>query len=333
MKFFFIVSLLVILAVGMTAEKLADLPDLVQPRRIHVHGERFYIATKQTICLYSMRDYKRVKTFGKKGEGPGEFKWRPMLRPAPDCVLIEDHDKIMRFSLDGVHQSDIRKPSRMFLIHPVGRNYVAIASKYNKETHRIRSDINLYDGKLELLKVISKGADERPSVFKIGQRMDVHPLPHAQSPTIHGNRIYLPDTTKGFHITVYDDQGIRLYAINRPHKKRKVPQKFKDDFLRKAKEKPNWEQVKDIANFVYPEYYPAFSGIRANDGKLYVSLFGDDEAYRNLLVLDLKGAELGRLKLPKKYRGTIADGKYYYLVEDEEEELWTLHAVNLQPVN
>ena len=56
------------------AEKAAVLPELSDPASFHIDGERIYIVERTTIHIYSSKDYTLIKKFGKRGEGPGEFR-------------------------------------------------------------------------------------------------------------------------------------------------------------------------------------------------------------------------------------------------------------------
>jgi hypothetical protein len=56
------------------AANTVELPDLLDPAAIHVDGNRMYITEHATIYIYSTKDYHLIKKFGRRGEGPKEFK-------------------------------------------------------------------------------------------------------------------------------------------------------------------------------------------------------------------------------------------------------------------
>jgi hypothetical protein len=55
------------------AEKVASFTEFTNPYESQVDVDRFYISEDTSIYIYSLKDYKLIKKFGKKGEGPGEF--------------------------------------------------------------------------------------------------------------------------------------------------------------------------------------------------------------------------------------------------------------------
>ena len=54
--------------------KVVILPHVNGPNNIAVDEEKIYITQRATIYIYSRNDYRFIGRFGKKGEGPGEFR-------------------------------------------------------------------------------------------------------------------------------------------------------------------------------------------------------------------------------------------------------------------
>ena len=51
---------------------LSKLPEIERPSWVHIMDNRMYIADNYSIRIYSMPDFKLVKTFLKQGAGPQE---------------------------------------------------------------------------------------------------------------------------------------------------------------------------------------------------------------------------------------------------------------------
>lgn len=310
------------------AEKLADL-DVLQPRSIAIEGDRLYITTRSTIYLYSTKNFKQISTFGKRGEGPGEFKWIPRLRVGPDILVMEDIGKIMLFSVDGVFQKDIKHPGQVKDVYPIGKQFTGVQDHINNETQKTRRLFNLYDGELNVITTYYKGEEEDLPNYRAA-KMKYLAVQHYRTPTVSNHRIYLPDTSKGFFIAVFDDAGKKLYDIKKESPKKKITKKFKSDFMDALKAGPNWERTKDKVEVVFPEFYPAFNDMTVNGGKLYVYPFQEQKKKTvDLLVLDLKGKLLKKTRVPNQPHGAIAGETFYYLVENETKEQWELHAVEI----
>ena len=56
------------------AARVIPFPELLSPELIRVDENKIYITEKANIYIYSKKDFKLVKKFGKKGAGPEEFK-------------------------------------------------------------------------------------------------------------------------------------------------------------------------------------------------------------------------------------------------------------------
>lgn len=82
-------------------ERLATLPEIMKPTAFSVDNNQLYIGEKSAIYLYSTKDFKLVKQFGRQGEGPGEFKNNPILKVFPDYLLINAFGKLIYFSKNG----------------------------------------------------------------------------------------------------------------------------------------------------------------------------------------------------------------------------------------
>lgn len=73
----FIVLIMFVLINFSYAKKVANLPEVMRSVSIAVNGSQVFIAngTKEsTIHIYILKPFTHTKTFGKPGEGPGEFK-------------------------------------------------------------------------------------------------------------------------------------------------------------------------------------------------------------------------------------------------------------------
>ena len=56
------------------AKRVTIFKELLKPNRIYLDQDRIYITERTKVFVYSLKDYKLINTFGKQGEGPGEFK-------------------------------------------------------------------------------------------------------------------------------------------------------------------------------------------------------------------------------------------------------------------
>ena len=93
-KIIFLVLCVLIVSVFNFAEVMATFPDLSRPYRIMVNEGKLYILEKQNVYIYSTQDYKLLKKFGKKGEGPMEFSGGLNITAYNDYLVVNSQGKI-----------------------------------------------------------------------------------------------------------------------------------------------------------------------------------------------------------------------------------------------
>jgi hypothetical protein len=348
----FIVLLTVIGCMAYPAN-LGSLDGVLKPVSITVEDGRVYLMEAHTVLIYSLKDLKLLHKFGKKGDGPGELQFAPnycnKLTVYQDMLQVETFLRLVYFSKEGKFLKEIRKKSP-FLAKtlPVGKNYVINKLAANPETNLMDTCISLFDDQMNEIKMLYRQPHLQQgdqTSLKFSMVMDV---PHI---CVADGKIFVDESPDGFIIEVFDSQGKPLYKIQKEYEKVKVTGDYKDKAMEKFKADPfikgsgGWENLKNIVKPEFPDTLPPIQGIFVSGDKLYVQTYvvtpDNKEEY---LVMDLKGNNVKRFYIPHfdnvtilgKLMGsnlhTIADDKLYYLLENEEEEEWELHAEPIKPV-
>jgi hypothetical protein len=82
--------------------KAVPLPGLINPESIAIDGAKAFITEKASVYIFSLKDFKLLNKFGRRGEGPAEFKATPgialKLYVQPNYLLINSMGKISIFS-------------------------------------------------------------------------------------------------------------------------------------------------------------------------------------------------------------------------------------------
>jgi len=142
---------------------------------------------------------------------------------------------------------------------------------------------------------------------------------------VYKDRIYIGDTRKGFYFAVFDSAGEKLYEVKKDHKPLKISEEQKAEMIRKDREKPGYEKWKNKINYLFPDYFPAYRCIRIADDKMYFVTFLSKNGKDETIVTDLKGNFLGKtVVLSELWLFSISRDKLYYLVENEDEDMWEL---------
>ena len=290
------------------ASKTVLLPDLVNPTGIHVDGGRIFITEESSVAIYSADDLRLLKKFGRRGEGPGEFKYPPYLIPQAGHLLILNFDRIFNYSLEGELLEERKIPLNynywIFPLLPVGEKYIGfpmepiegvgfghIGRLYNQEFQPIKK---VYDTVPSL--VPPPPPPPRPGeTSRSFSKQDLEAIPDCIDLAVAENIFFVADTRKGFFISVFDSQGNMLYEINRDFKKIRVSKKFRDAHMNELREHPNWESLNSRYNYVFKDNFPAFFSFKVADQKIFFITYDKKDNRNEIVVLDLEGKLIGRI--------------------------------------
>jgi len=331
-KHVMIVFMVVLFAAALGAEtKVVPLPDLLSVKQAPLFDKtQMYVIEGTSVNIYSLKDFKLVKKFGKKGEGPKEFMINPLLGPLfisvhTEDIVVESFGKLSWFTKNGIYKKELKLPNPLIVgIQPFGKNYVGVKILLGTERWQI---LTLYDDKINELKEIYK----QPTWFQQGKGTRL--LEATASTAVFDNKLFLA-WEKDFLIKVVDTDIKELYTIKRDEKRRAVTEDFKKkviDYLKTAPESRDYFEY--LKPYIFPEFFPSIAAIIVDNNELYVLTFMEDEAENDeCIIMDLKGKILKRVFLQLKmstpllpYPYYIHDGSLYQIAENEEEEQWELH--------
>jgi hypothetical protein len=325
-----IAAVLVLSARTASAELVAKLPQVMNPFFLTIADGRIYVVEDSVaVHIYTLdpKGVSFVKTFGRKGQGPGEFDYIYTIRPFKDHLDIPGSHKLARFSLDGDYISEVAVTVGVFKgsVYRLGDGYVARDLNFDEKGST--TTIRLYDRDFKLVKEI--GARTVPEgVTKINLVADYF------APRVAGDRLYVIDAAKDSIVTVYDRNGVPQKEIRLPLEPLKMTDTLKAAVIKPLKESwtgpTRWEDFEK--RLFFPNRTPGLDHFEVLDGKLVARTYNYGQDKVEFALLDEQGRELRRLDLP--FTGRLSNGilfcfyqgRYYYLRENPEEEVWELHA-------
>ena len=336
-------SILILVLMAFTllqAEKLAVLEGLIRPGSIQVNGDRLYIVENPAppLLIYSMKDYKLIKKFGKPGEGPRELKANafgpPMVvNASSEYLLVNSTAKLTYFIRDGVYIKEKKVPS-MQLYLEFGDGYInSTGVVIGKDIFLavVLADKDFKKGKQLYLSDITVG---------LNATFNYPNTPFAYSFPRYKDRLYVSSGKMDFVIDVFDTRGTKLYTIKKDYKNVKVTAEYEAKVKKDMKSDPNfgkfWEYMKKKLSF--KSHFPALKTLWADNGRLYAVTHKKKNGKSECIVMDLKGKEIKRVYLPIEDQSilssimyyTFNNNYFYQLVEDEEEEQWELHRIKIE---
>ncbi|MCP4221575.1 MAG: hypothetical protein GY765_43525 [bacterium] len=332
LNIFLSLLILTMLWIPLQAEKLMELPEVLKPDQLIVHNNRVIVSQGPNVFVYSLKDLKLIKKFGKEGEGPKEFKitiFGPgilVIFPMEKDLVINSTNKLSHWSYDGEFISESKSP--MFtVLSPAGDGYIGNGVVQTKKNQMLLS-VTLFDNKMK------KGKELYVSDRSVGRNASFHLPRNLYGYGVHKDKVFVYTTTLGFALDVYDLTGKKLYEIRKDYKELPITSEFKKTCHHWYKDLSPFKQYYNaIKNKItFKNTFPALYDVQVFGDRIYALTYLKKDGKRECIVMDLKGKELKRVFLPI-FAGTpegpgaihtYEGNTFYTLKENEEEETWEL---------
>ena len=313
---------------GFTA-KIIPLPDLKRAEAVAVNGDRMYISEGPRVFIYSLKKFKLEKIFGRKGEGPGEFKIHPyrglQFHLQTNDLIVDSYGKLSFFTKQGVLKHEIRTLPSMGTYVSLGDGYVGLGFIQDDKVNYFT--INLFNLDFKSKREIYRY--KHP--YQPGK--NYNPLETTKLPAYAtwDNQLFLSGEEST--ILVFDHTGKPLDPIRFPYNKIKITGERKNYYLTCYKTDPKFKPIyqRDKKWIEFPEYFPVIRNLLIADGKIYVVTYGKRDGKNELLVLTIKGQLQHLTFVPlqeenafRLFPYTIKHGMLYQVSEDEKEEILKL---------
>jgi hypothetical protein len=313
-----------------SADLVAKLPEVMNPFFITIAAGRMYIVENSVaVHIYTLdsNGVTFVKTFGREGQGPGEFDFIYTVRPFRDHLDIPGSNKLARFSLDGDYLGEVAVIVGAFKggVYRLGDGYVARQVTFDEKG--ATTAIRLYDKNFKLIKEI--GSHTSPEgLTRINVVADYY------APRVVGDQLYVIDAGKDSIVTVYDRHGVQQKEIRLPLEPIKMTAALKEAVIKPLKEswtgRLPWEEFEK--RLFFPDQTPGLDYFEVLDGHFVTRTWKYRQDKVEFALFDREGKELGRLDLP--FTGRLSEGilfcfyqgRYYYIRETPDGEAFELHA-------
>lgn len=322
---------LVLASVCFTQE-VVPLEGLMKPFSIEASDTHIYISEGFTVKIFSLADFKLKKTFGKKGEGPKEFKGFILAYVQPDFIFINSPNKVSYFTLDGEFIKETRMRHIFGRFKPLGKDRF-VGYHYFREGKTRYESVYLFDSKFERVKelyrrehIIDKNRkinfiEERPPFFYIVD-----------------NIVFL-DGVDGV-IYVFDSTGKKIAGLRCPCERIPFTNEHKQRFINYFKNHPETRDYyyKIKHRMTFPDYFPPIRMFHVTDNRIYLMTYKEKNGKNELVIMDLTGKLLNKVFLPivpfeestVLISYTIKNGKLYHLKDNEETEEWELRIYDIK---
>jgi hypothetical protein len=252
--------------------------------------------------------------------------------PQEDHLVINSFGKVSLFTKEGkyIKEFNTRAVSMFGLFQPVGKGYAGLGFTQDEKAQSAALTVNIYDDKFKKVKELQKLQFIQRGSFRFPM---VNPMFYAMD-----NKVIAPES-KEFILNIYDANGKKISSITHPYKRPKVTDAYKKKLDHYLKTDPNtkayYDMVKQMIKF--DDYFPAIQFFIAADKKVYIQTYTETDGKYEFFIFDLEGKLLKRLFLPVAYLDptkfhpyNFSQNKFYHLLENEDEEEWELHAIEIK---
>lgn len=334
--FLFVVMMLGVAGIG-GGETSIPLPGIVRPETIAVDGRHIYITELEKIHIYSKKDCRLRRTFGQRGEGPGEFKVHAVsgvrINVQPDYILVKSTGRVSYFTLAGDYIKEMNNVAAGIWVQPLAKRFVGHNRTLKEETMYLT--INFFNSKLKKEKEIYRikhwfdGKHIDPILhgrFRLGRRGN--PIFY-----VRNHKIFIEGEDGDIH--VFDRQGRKLFTACHRYERLRVTEDHKKEILTFFKFIQS-ALLRLENRFRYADYFPVLRFFNVDDTYIYVIPYRKKEAKSAFYLFDMKGKFVKRVLVPlaeenifEFYPYTVAEGKAYQLVDNAETETWELREYDL----
>lgn len=328
--FFFLLVVLLLLTMFSAAVERAVLSEIyTRPGQLLADDNHIYITDYPTVYIYSITDFSRVNSFGKRGEGPREFKQYINLffqDTLPDHLVVSCIGKVSFYSRDGKYIKEVKIPFGGWSFQPLGEKL--IGHTLGGDAQEGYKALNIYDSNFNKIKEIYR----KEFFFDESSKKRVLFAENYRYWT-YRNRVYVVATDE-FIIERFDADGKPLPPITMEYQRERCTEEHQrlvlDSFKRDARIRPYYERHKH--RIVFPDYFRAIRRIVLDNGKIYVLTYKRRDGKNEFYIFDLAGKLLQKTFMPiTTVNGvsprpfTVKNGKLIQLVDNEETEHWEIH--------
>jgi hypothetical protein len=131
-------------------------------------------------------------------------------------------------------------------------------------------------------------------------------------------------------VHVFNEKGETLFSVTNKDELLEFTDEDKKDMLND----PFWKELTQRINPMidFPGYFPPIQWFYIDPVQkvIYLKTFKRENEKAKYILFDFNGRLLKKILLPSEIHTAFFNGKYYRLVENEDEEVWELHVMEIE---
>ncbi len=333
------------------SNEVKEMPQLVYPKNLIVENDRILITDFPHVYLYSINNFKLIKKFGGKGEGPGEFNvdqesMGPKLAGLisdidGENIYINSQNRLSLFNLNGDYIKVIRPKS--FRRDPGFKVFKDgfVALKVERDGKKLFSSLKICNKNLKEIKEITR----YPFFIRNTNQFRGNELGYDFFERANGTISFVADSgliyvsrnnSPHIHIDVFNPLGKLLKTIKYENDKNKITQLFIKSVHRYYVLKFKRGLKANLKATKFKENFPGLRKFFVKKDKIYILTYKREGDENEIIILDMNGKFINKKMIPVfeanpefLYPCSIYKGLFYQIMEVGEEEDWELHITKI----
>ncbi|UCE41036.1 MAG: 6-bladed beta-propeller [Candidatus Aminicenantes bacterium] len=232
---------------------------------VDIDEDIIVIDEKEVVIKVFDKSGKHLRTFGKRGGGPGEFNTasRILLKGRRDIVVLDrGNNRLSYYSKEGkcLKEIPLGKHSSISRAKPDSRGYVYA------DTMTVDGDTGIYeikrfDPELNVIETIARAEQVR-------KFPEVNPIPEWFMYMVLEDDRFIWGRNTSYEFTIHDPDGKPVKKIIKDYDPVKITKKEQEKII---EERFRGMEIPDIIKIVFPKSYPPFYYFICDDiGRIYV---------------------------------------------------------------
>ena len=316
-------------ALSLFGERITTFPQLSNPELIRVGENLICINEGAVLFLYDLNDFKLLKKFGRRGEGPGEFSSDLDINILKEKIMIESQGKLSFYSLKGDLIKEMRRSPKYRRLKILEDRYVASSGILSKDVyHNVAKILDADFNELKTFYHDEAMYHQKKQGTNYASTWDFD---------VSEKKCFIVGSSD-FKIDVFNKNGDLLYTISPQYEKVKFPQEFIDAWFKRIKRRRGmnfYEYAKKKVR--WPEFFPAIRDLMVDNGHVYVITWRKKEQEHEFFIFDLEGKLVKKTFIPLQdydegvalFPYSLKNNYVYQLIDNEEEEVWELQRFSI----
>jgi len=299
-----------------------DLEEAMKPLFVATNDQYCFIAELFSVFQYSVKDFKFIKKFGGRGEGPGQFPVILGVHTTPQHLIISSLSRVYVYSKDGEYLYE--RKTNIWSTHFDLANEKFLCKGSIEENQVKFNTIDILDNNFKKEKELYR--KKSTPVFS-GK---VNPLNRETYYAFINNKILIANNDST--IAIFNHQGEKEKDIRLNLEKKPITDEFKKTYIENFQKNPRrrmvYGMIKDRIDM--GEYFPDIKFVQVNGNLIYIITYLQQDEKNLCLILNADGQELKRVWIPVPdfesyfHPFSFSNGSYYYLLDDLKKEKWVI---------